>query len=580
MSGAPRNRYLNVYPVPIALGLGSPNELPEARHSLYQWIAEQFAEDCTIRMDTPRETVYLPFEEIHRAPEKIREYIEKAPKKPKRSLFVFDLTLSGYDFLRDTLLSHIGDAAVSMANDPARKVLILLPDHAPPPSSLLWESLSQTSRGNVIVVDLHRQTLQYGNTSTELQSFAREFASRVHKIDGSTRQRLREKTIRRLGHFDLGSASPNGESNGRCGRYFHYGEKVVDELATLATEQVNSRAKSDPDAWRIVVCAKKGKDSWIHEVARIVSEETGVTYLSWPEKDKKKTFEALKKKKLILLYDVVRTGGTAKKMLKLIRGWKLPRVKLILVAIGTKSAVGEAARGIEFEVFQKVPIDSIPSKTCPQCKLGLPHTDPKMRSEAIKELRSFDFWDMVLGSEWRDENYGSETDKRNWFPSIPDFVRVFDRYGDFIGSIYESKLRALDGNEAIVICPEEPAVQVLVKKLSVLYEGRLGVVEIPRPIIEQVRKSSNGEISNIIDAHADTAWGRQLRHHGKEQQRVVMIDEFSGSGKTASALFRLLSNAGLDVIAFLPFVDRTGDLGIGSLRVESLYEIRSPRTHV
>lgn len=295
----------------------------------------------------------------------------------------------------------------------------------------------------------------------------------------------------------------------------------------------------------------------------------------WPKRNLRKSPKAFEGRKLVLLFDVVRSGATIRSALASVERWQNVTVGLAYAAVGPRQSLRDLPGGVRLEVATKASLDRTPRAACPQCALGLPFT-PFDRSGERHQLRAFDLWSMLLSVDWKEEEYGPEGSR---FESSPDFKQVFDEFGDFLAYRYQVALSEFEHSEIVVVSPDEPGVNELLHRLGARLDDRLVSIAIPRERLEEVRHDgSKSSISATLRAHDDQAWVRQLRNVRERRESVVIVDEFNGSGTTARAILDLLEGVRVPVRAFLPFVDRKPEVDLGAVVTRPLYEIPRPRS--
>lgn len=564
---------IDVFPFWILLGTPASEPVPKSRYDFYEWIAKQILPRRRLSVHQPTESVSLSFEEIRTQPGFVGEWLLAEEPDEDEAIVLVDLSSAPYVLMREPLLQHLAEAAVSIAAPSGRAVAIALPGSAPASTSLLWVPMEEADaqlQGSIVVVDEKGALATFGSASHLPDSFAVEYRKRSAALHSDLAEAFDNKLLRRLGHFDLGAA---GGCEDECSNYFFDAADCVDELATMLERRVESiRRRSKKGPWTLVLCPSEA--DWVQEAAILVSSRTEIALEEWPKRAGRRVPKALVGRRLILLFDVVRSGRTARKVLETIDGWAGVEVALAYAAVGPRQTLRNLPGGLRLEVASKANMERTPRSECEQCQLGLPFT-PWQRDAGAHQLRAFDLWSMLLSVDWNEEGYGPEGGR---FESSPNFEQIFDEYGDYLAYRYQEALSNFDDSEIVVVSPDEPGVNALMRRLRTRLDNRLVSVGIPRPIIEEVRLTkSKRQIGEILDANIDQAWVRQLRNVQEKRESVVMVDEFNGSGGTARAILDLLVEARVQVRGFLPLVDRKPEIDLGSVAIKPLYEIPRPR---
>jgi len=171
------------------------------------------------------------------------------------------------------------------------------------------------------------------------------------------------------GHFKL--------SSGRHSDRFIQKFRILEDPAIL--EPV---AREIADAFReekptVVVSAAVGGIILGYEVARalgtkaiFVEKENGVPVL-------RRNFHLGRADRVLVVEDVVTTGGSVKEVLDLVR-----KSGAAIVGVGVIVQRGDADFGLRTHALLDMPIVSHEAAECPQCERGEPITDPGSRRTA------------------------------------------------------------------------------------------------------------------------------------------------------------------------------------------------------
>lgn len=558
----------------VLLGRAGSEPLPSARSDLYRWMGKQLRPGRKIALRGPTQSKSLSFEQVQRNASCIRDLLLEKKIASNDAVAIIDLSETPYDLLREPLLLYVGETAMELARKPERTVVIALPGKAPASNSLLWVGLGRSGErppGSIFVIDQSGRVDSVGAETEPPEELSGGYRKQASSLDAKTEDRLKAKLLRRLGHFDLAAL---GGREQICSHYLYDAENCVDELATLIERRMSSlTGKRRNEKYMLVPCS--GRSDWLTEAAMLAGDRIGVKVGRWPTRPTRRTPKELKGKRLVLLFDIVRSGATARAALERAIAWEGVQVKVAYAAIGPHKPLNDLPGGLKLSVAERRTLERVPRGSCPQCELGLDFTPPG-RGEEHHQLRAFDLWSMLLGVDWIEEPYGP--DNTELFKSSPDFGEVFEKYGDFLAYRYELALAAFDDNEIIVVSPDEPAVGELLRRLKARFDDRLVLIAVPRkPILESVRRDgSEANVKELLRRHRAQPWARQLTNVRERDESVVMVDEFNASGTTARAMANLLRGSHVEITGFLPVVDRKPKVDLG-VQVRPLYEIPRPR---
>jgi hypothetical protein len=557
----------------VLLGRSGSEPLPDARDALYRWIGGKLRPAGVIERRGPTQSLSLSFDEVQKNAACIRELLLAEKVSGEGAVVIIDLSETPYDLLREPFLLYVGETARELAQKAGRSVLIALPGRAPATSSLLWTGLGGEDgrgEGSIHVVDQYEEVEMPGIVDLPA-GFSNEYRKRASMLDTKTKERLKTKLLRRLGHFDLAALGGPEEV---CSHYLYDAANCVDELATLIERRMSSMiGRGKNKRYMLIPCS--GHSDWLQEAAMLAGDRIDVKVGKWPKRPTKITPKELRGHHLVLLFDIVRSGKTARAVLARAAGWEEVKVKVAWTAIGPRTRVRNLPGGLKLDVAEQRTLERVNRKECPQCQLGLAFTPPERDGESHR-LRAFDLWSMLRDVSWRKEEYGPPNAKL--FKSGPDFHEVFERYGDFFAYRYERALRPLGDNEVIIASPDEPAVGALLRRLKARFEDRVVLIAIPRKAVlgPVGRDGSRANVEKVLKRHRAQPWARQLENARSREEDVVMVDEFNASGATARAMADLLRGAGVGVTRFMPVVDRKPRIDIG-IPITPLYEIPSPR---
>lgn len=552
----------------IRLGRATDESVEPARRDLHLWLAASLGSRPTPQALEPR-IATLSFQDVHTQAASINDLIAPAETLPEDETVVFDLSATSYGLLREPLLAHVARAAAKTARNAPRTVVILMTRKPNEGSSLLWDPLKalEDAAGTIVLVDGKGATRQFGRRLRIPDGFREEYAQRQAGLTIPTRQRFEEKLVRRLGHFD---AAPLRGAQ-RCGRFFYDASKCVDEVADLLAENVRSVVDLERLTNATLIIAP-GHATWMEEAGLLCAGRLGMRSVVLPDPVPSDMPPAVSETCNVVALGVVNTGRSLGRVLTALERWGGPVVHAV-AALTARWPVPVGDRDLSADALRTIALEEVARDDCPQCAIGRPFSHYDAAKEPLVSVTAYDFWSMALRAPWEEETYGPSGTPR--FERTPSLDEVFDKYGDWIASVYD---RLLDGlglsNEVVVISPDEPAVGQLVKRLRARFEARLVPIAIPREVLDDAKAYRHCDTQPTVAERAP-GWQEQLRGLESGTAQVVTIDEFSASGSTQAAMARILEAHGIRVEAHLPFVDRAGHQGTGP--VIGLYELSSAR---
>jgi hypothetical protein len=253
--------------------------------------------------------------------------------------------------------------------------------------------------------------------------------------------------------------------------------------------------------------------------------------------------------KVVLLFNVVDTGLAFRRA---VDGLKANGVSVAPKALTVLRTHPEMHFGKRYphldslcSSFQR---EVVPRRDCAQCRLGLAYT-PRASNRYLP-IRAVDMWRILLDCRWKEESFGPQG--RAFMRYAPDMADVFDRYGDWFAYKVGELLRTLGmARDIVFVCPDEPHIATLIRRLGMIMQNRQVAVLIPRAALNR----SNFDDDFIEYASED--WYMQLSYLSGRSANIVLIDEFSRSFSTAADIIRLLDCRifGLKHRAYIPVLD-------------------------
>ncbi|MBC8988742.1 phosphoribosyltransferase [Micromonospora chalcea] len=581
-----------VFPKAIRLGRATTEDIGPDRLAFYRrLVGDIYRGDVTVE---PSQTIYLSMSQLRTSARQVFDrLIADVPRSmgPDEGIAVLvDVTESPPELISEPVAAHVGEAiGTLLLTDPGRQVVVMMP--------ALRTRLQRSFRRVVGADRQAHMTIQYDNGSRVRVSADQaedqpihpsdaDYTKQLQRLNQPIEDRLGGKILRRLGHFQFGTSTEH------CTRYFFDASYAVQEVSQLTKDLVLEEKRSSTAP--LVIMSHQTHSPWLTEVATEVAQRLGIPHFGLPTEGDVENVP--NSGDALLLLDVVNTGNTTKALIKRVRQRGLNVRQTILAVFVDRERLGTGQNSYKMVAENSTywirsianPIERLKRKRvrCEQCILGIEPTDPRSSQPGI---RSFDMWEILLAHKWVPERYGpGDSDNTQpgprRFSLVPDFVRIFKEYGDWIAFKLDEMLTTMRTGgagveEAVYVCPAEPAMDTLTDLLRARHGARPVPVKIPRPIL---RDAERGDFSTL-EQERDVGWGGQLSDLAKSNSySVVLIDEFNGSNTTALSMLKVLQRFDITATAYLPVIN----LNPGSaLRLPSglevpvcpLYEIPAPR---
>lgn len=185
------------------------------------------------------------------------------------------------------------------------------------------------------------------------------------------RKRLKETGALLTGHFRL-SSGKHSDKYVQCAKLLQH-----PEYCNAVAKEIRNLFKVDnPD---VVIGPAIGGVTLAYEVARVFKVR-GI----WAERKNKKMvlsrgFQIEKGEKVLVVEDVITTGGSVKEVLELM---KRNGARVIGIACIVNRAPRNPFKNYKFKWLTKMKLNVYSKKDCPKCKLGLPTEVPGSRGKA------------------------------------------------------------------------------------------------------------------------------------------------------------------------------------------------------
>lgn len=560
---------LVAYSVVVHLGRTVTQPVSEARRSEHCWLARIVANSPVEPRPRP-DSAYLSLEQLSDAPARIREHLVVPADLPDDAIVILDLADAPYEFLNERFLRELSGVALEFVAGTARTLLLLLSRH-PNDASCLWSTFdghAWNGSTRVIVLDNNGSVRSFtARRQGTFKTLRDRWPEHRARTAGSVHDRFVDKVIARLGHFRL------GEDPALCGRFYFDYSLAGTELVELLADRLAKRfTKTKLAQATLLLCGSRsdGLDAAVTAVAKRVGAR-------WGRVDRADELaEHAASSTNILIFEVIGSGATLQAFRKQVSDASLPVERYCLAVLATGSTALKE-NPLRVDALHKVEQLSVERSACEQCLDGAQFTDPSADDSQVA-ISADDMWWMLDQVRWDRETYGPDGHSR--YPFIPDLSEVFDRWGGWIAYKYALLLKVLGHAEVLaVVCPKEAAVLQLVDKLSVRFEGQLVAIAVPRDTLDDVKRdpARATEIAAAVSDDDADDWKRQLRDRSRKQDPVLVLDEFNSSGGTARDVTQLVKAFGVEVAAYLPFLDWGTQRPLPQLATRALYGFPNPR---
>jgi hypothetical protein len=554
----PNPWYLQAYVV--KLGTNTTESVAVGRREFHEAIARRLGLTPLV-VDRPAEmTTFLPADQIRDQPRLLGELLNLSDDDERR-VAIIDCSLNHYEVLSDSILLSVAMCATAFAKTKNHLCVIMLPKLPHHYHNSFWEPFAtmDISGGTVLVYNNEGKVESKGRprTKVDLGSF---YEQQQQQLTGTIAEEFQDKIIRRMGHFDV--------NDRYCSRYFFDGTRAVRELSYLLVDQVTELVSRRTMA-RTELIVPEQVDLWMGDAVTVACERLKMRQMKWPSAPDRVPAPNPHTKYLIVT-DFVNTGTTYRRIVAEVRDAGYELHTFAISAFGAEDLHGNTRGLPQVSPIKPVTVDRVLRTDCPQCQLGLPFTE-KYRNDMVG-LRSYDAWDMLSHVSWSPERYGPPPE-RMLHRALPDFEELFDKFGDYLAYKLEMVLRfVVPDIEVAVVCPDEPGVNAIVKRMQPWADNRIVAVHLPREVLNH--HAGGGDVGTY---NQRSEWVRQLRRLEERNAPVVILDEFNASNRTVRHMTEVLAAFHLQPRAYTPVFNFMPSEQIDGVRVVALYEMPNPR---
>jgi hypothetical protein len=555
--------------VVVDLGQAATQPVSEECRSEHAWLARNL-NVSGVETRFREDSAYLSLRHLSTQPSRIEHYIVPPDDLPDDATIIVDISDAPYELLNEPLLVGLVGGIERMLAGGPRTVLLLLSKL--PKISLLWEMLKRATDdapGRVLVLDDDGDLRPFGLGRRGFTVLQRDWPERRRLARGTATERFARRVLSRLGHFSTAHGA-------RCTNEWKDFRGASTELQECVDEYITAHGKPGQ---RLIVCGPCSRELRI--AVQAAADERGLQPAAFAATADDLYLEP---RGNMVIFEHVRSGDTLAEFRQALTMSDAPVAVPAFAVIARPDADGLKHAGLPVVALVENEAAEVRQQECERCTTGaLRLTDPRA-PDPFPGIDATTMWWMLDRVEWKPEAYGHPVSGR--YPLIPDFLAVFEQYGDWIATKYEELAKGLGlPADLVVVCPAEPAVRDLVRSLATYSSYQLVPVEIERDVIEEVAAdpAQAAEMRAEADrAGSPAAWQRQLldlaRHPASagSDLAVVALDEFNASGTTAAGLVALLGAFGVPIDAYLPFVDWSGRPS-ASPPSRSLYAFYNPR---
>jgi hypothetical protein len=530
----------------------SPSDL-----RFYRWVGHKVDGQQVELPDTGKEPLSIPIDNalIEKTSVAVFQKVQAAldaSRSQRAAYVIIDIITGGSSFERGGVLVHIAHA-IHLFLDQSRSGarVIVLQSTLPPEGDLFRVVLNRwLESGRVILFG--DDGLSAGLRLDELVD-ANAYRSQRLRTRADFKSRLASRLIRRLGHYSF----RRSEDRRECRRFFYDARFAVREVASLIRDVV----KVNPQTGEMITLLHEPHAStWLLDALIIISEETPVRVLDVDEFLKQGTNSG-ELNDIVLVLAAVYSGQTASSLLRRLRD-VYPEKKVRTISVLMQQGPGRGNGTYKLDVDGKmhiieylieVPQEAVAESGCEMCALGLPLTRAS-DIDTTAMLSTYDIWDLVRASGWKDEEDPPEHRPR--LGKVPRFPELIEQNGPWLAHKFYLVLKGSDGTyldeDYIIVCPNQVGAIALADSLSSIFG--FSVIKIPN----DVRRAFSGKSKRLARLLRDWRehepdWFLQLK--SISSGRIIILDEYNASGGTRSTMQKLVQTFGHKPYGYFSLVD-------------------------
>jgi len=470
--------------------------------------------------------------------------IEALTNAKSFDVLLIDFSNNAFDLLRDPILMQLANVFAQLSGTGICSTFILLLPRLPANELASIQHFNATAQrqphSRLVVIGNNGDSLWLPK-SGKVSSLKPRYTKLLQSLEVEVAERFKSKIVKRMGHF------VRARHEGGCRLYSYTADNCDKELLQLLKNWW-AQTKPKPNA---ILYDSSSNESLIQAIIALCTSKMMQFYrvqdvFTIPEEARK----AAEHPVATLVVDVVETGATLVKQITKLKEMNINLGREIVAAIAKGSNRQKLG---EFKISSFASTEAEPySESCVQCQLGLPHMSDLI--ESFDALRSFDFWYMAHEVGWEPESDVPVTVGEG-YKMVPKFTEMLMNHGDWIAYKMEMLCKTLTYPENIfVIHPEEDGARAVSQNLRLRFDGKLNVVEIPRPAIEKAQAINNSWEPIIAKLGSRVRWIEELKT--LTNASALITDIFNASGSTFRSLSALLKLFHIQIFCYFPFVDR------------------------
>lgn len=542
-------------------GAHSSEPISQELQEFYRWIAYSLTgEDCTLIASD--QTLSVPsvakiggegHEEINN---QLHDYFENHWNTPI-DIAVFDIARSApTDTIRPEwemgiaiALAKLITASLSRGEQP---LCIILKRARPPKTDIIWNLLLAFFESrNALIID--EVGLVRGHQQFVDMIDSDEYKTQLLRARNTPIDLLELKLIRRLGHIRV----INREKQVYCARHFFDGSECKDEIAQLIRDYI---AEHYEDQNKPIILYTDPQSHWLRDAVLTLQDcsltnPMGVDEFLRDNQDCKNEIQAAP----LLIMPVI---DTARTLASILREWvkaALPKPKILSVICthGDDERSGSWRPTFddeEYEVFYLLRRKRKRyTSQCPLCRLEIPHQASGFFDQYLT-LTSYDFWDMVGSFPCSPEDH-SETPSHRPTPlkAYPPIRDIVHHNGPWLAkkavNLLDNRLERCRLKGIPIIYLQERGARPLPLYLRELLGATL--IEIPNWVRNEISADYNNVEKVAARLRQEKPVCSQQLDSVNPDQPVLVLEEFSMSGRTRNAIIKLLEYLGRTVLAHM-----------------------------
>ena len=491
-------------------------------------------------------------------------------------VFVIEVTNPRHKIVRAVALFHLaqgiasalaGNSQQQQATKP--RFVVLLPALPPETDDFVRLLDSHLRDGSVTIVSEDGEILP---ATRPMQCYsAEQFRLKLIAARGSPLDLLKNKMIRRLGHFR------HRRGRDSCCRYFYDGRLCEPEVSQLVGDFID--ANCDPGAFPLVLYHSP-MSPWLEKavLSICVARNMSSINLNGKTQEEIQAISLPQGHNPFLIVDLIDTGHTVAELFRSLRKGSSqlnPHIVSVLAnnPLDRQSCIRELdVDGATYQAsyFMEAEQQVFPSDNCPMCKLGVPESNWRHERDYCS-ISSYDFWEMAREAGVKDEeDVPKHRRLANAMNPVINYPEIVKRHGAWLASKIRDRLEA-EGMplDSIVVCPDEKGSRVFTDYLRLVLG--VAVIRIPREVIDDFVMPLDGPRKFEQWKNAAPQWYRSLNSSTRDE--VIVMDEFNASGNTLLGVRNLLLQFGKGVLCYFTLNDLNPCSSTERhLRLFSLYE--------